>query len=751
MAGDKEALRQRLLVAFREEAGERMQLLADGLARLQQGEVSSELIEDLYREVHSLKGAARVVNIPGLGRVLQDWESLFAALRRGSVSWEPELYELAVAPLKLLSQSLKGAELEEIALIPLCQNLAAAARGAVFGPEPPDPGRPGLEGPGPEARPPPPAPVARSEAPLLGTVRVPTERLDSLLGLSEEALSVKLEAQSHADELRLALGEFAPLRAHRDGASQALRQLRGKGEALPPRLQEALRALMDYTSWSLDYLDQWHFRVNRLSRTGGHLAHGLSALTESLQDRLQGVLLMPCQSLAEGLPAMTQDIAAQTGKQALLSVSGAELQVDKRILDELKNPLEHLLRNAVAHGLETPEARLAAGKPAQGRIVLSFRHEQGDRFELVLEDDGAGFQAEALKAKAVAQGLMDAEQAEALEPAAVWQLAFASGLSTSPMLTELSGRGLGLSIVRDKLERLGGRLELDTEPGRGSRFRLDLPLAFATYRALLVRVADQLYALPAQAVQRALRVPASALLRAQNRPVLRWEDEHLPFWTLAQVLGIAAAPAEGDWLPVVLLDLGGQRLALGVDGILGDQEITVRPLGRLIKRLRNVMGAAVLGDGRIAPLLHGQDLLQSAQACEGEPISALPQPERPARRQRVLIAEDSFTSRGLLKSILESASYEVMTADDGLEAWRLLKQGDYDLLVSDVEMPHLNGFDLTEKLRADRELNELPVVLVTALQSAEDRARGLDAGADAYIVKSSFEQDNLLDVVRRLI
>ncbi len=324
-------------------------------------------------------------------------------------------------------------------------------------------------------------------------------------------------------------------------------------------------------------------------------------------------------------------------------------------------------------------------------------------------------------------------------------------MSTSALITDLSGRGLGMAIVQEVVERLGGRIELESNPGQGTCFHLHLPLSLSTFRAVIVRNAERTFAVPALAVERCLRLPSSAVKNLENRPSLTLDGRVLPVWALADVLGLSRSAGRDDDLTLLLLKVRGEPFVLLVDELLGDQEITVKSLGRQLLRVRNLLGATLLGDGQLVPILHPGDLYRSALSVGAGSLERNAQDRTANTAQRLLIAEDSFTSRGLLKAILEGAGYQVVTANDGLEAWNTLKQGAFDLLVSDVEMPRMDGFTLTQRMRLDRELADLPVVLVTALHSAEDRARGLEVGANAYLVKSGFEQDSLLDAIRRLI
>ncbi|WP_439888605.1 hybrid sensor histidine kinase/response regulator [Pseudomonas sp. MBLB4123] len=738
MSVDRKALQQRLQESFRIEAGERLGVLADTLASWRQGVTSDDSIESLYREVHSLKGASRAVGLTAIERLCHAWESLLGAVRRGLLELSEERVELCRQALRMVQQLHQGQQLDGGDPERLSALLESAARGEDVS----------LPKPLPVASPRPATPPNLVES---GTVRVSTRRLDRLLFHGESLLQHKLEAQAYARRLREHEAAFEPQRGKRLLGAGSLKQLSADLETLPLTSRDALKGLLDYLNWSQAQLDRLHFEAVHLERAGRHLAQGLAQLSEAHTSELQATLLLAGSHLVEGLPAMVQDLASEAGKRVELQLSGTDLQVDKRILDELRTVLTHLLRNAVDHGLEPPAQREASGKPALGLIQVELLQESADRFELRVRDDGRGISGPALKAKAQAAGLLNEEQAAALSEAESQRLIFRSGLSTSALITDLSGRGLGMAIVEETVERLGGRIELESSPGKGTCFHLYLPLSLSTFRAVIVRNAERTFAVPALAVERCLRLPSSAVKNLEGRPSLVLEDRVLPVWSLADVLGLSNSLNQADELLLLLLKVRGERFVLWVDELLGDQEITVKSLGRQLLRVRNLLGATLLGDGQLVPILHPGDLYRSALAVGAGSFERAVDSASDSRVQRLLIAEDSFTSRGLLKAILEGAGYQVTTANDGLEAWNALKQGAFDLLVSDVEMPRMDGFTLTSRIRADRDLADLPVVLVTALHSAEDRARGLDVGANAYLVKSGFEQDSLLDAIGRLI
>jgi two-component system chemotaxis sensor kinase CheA len=325
-----------------------------------------------------------------------------------------------------------------------------------------------------------------------------------------------------------------------------------------------------------------------------------------------------------------------------------------------------------------------------------------------------------------------------------------SGISTSPIITEVSGRGLGLAIVQEKAEKVGGSVSVETQLGIGTTFRLLLPLTLARFRGVLVRVGESLFVLPTRHVQRVLRLGMDEIRSAENRETIQVDGQAASAVRLGDVLAIIpgnTAPDPKRKVPVVVLAWAGEQIAFLVDEILDEREVLVKSLGRQLLRVHNIAGATLLGTGKVLPVLNVADLMRSAASMT--PVTAIHEAEQLPKS--ILIAEDSITARTLLKNILESAGYRVQTAIDGSEALRVLGSESFDLVVSDVEMPRMSGFDLTAKIRADKRLNSLPVVLVTALDSRQDRERGADVGANAYIVKSSFDQGNLLEVVRRLI
>ena len=573
--------------------------------------------------------------------------------------------------------------------------------------------------------------------PLVETVRVPVARLEALLRLAEELLRVDLMAEQRAAETAALLDQHevwsrrwhslvasAAPAASEDPLGDAARELtsfHGALKAFAARLEVDRR-------WTSAVLNQL-------------LASAKEALT--LQFGVMGQLLT----------RMVAELSQAEQKQVTFTVSGGHIQIDKRILDEVKDPLIHLVRNCVGHAIERPEERRRLGKPAGGTISVSLAEQDGGKVEICVEDDGAGIDSTKVRAAAVKSGLLDAAEADDLDDAEALPLIFRSGVSTSPIITSLSGRGLGLAIVSEKIERLGGRVLIDSRLGQGTRLRLLVPVTLATFRGTLVRAGERSFVLPTTSVERAIRFTADQIHRVQNKETVPFAGRPVSFVRLTDILGIPSRQPLGDtgYATALVVHSGGRRLAVGVSEILGEQEVLVRSLGPQLARVRNVSGAAMLGSGALVLILRVADLIRSA--VDAGPLAQTGEdaPPQAVEAKSLLVVEDSVTSRVLLKNILQAAGYEVMTAVDGLDAMSALRTGRFDLVVSDVEMPRLNGFELTTRIRQDTSLKELPVVLVTARESREDKERGIDCGANAYIAKSSFDQANLLSAIERLL
>ncbi|MBI2748070.1 MAG: hybrid sensor histidine kinase/response regulator [Burkholderiales bacterium] len=761
MAQKDDAFQKKLLETFKVEAAEHIQALSSGLTELERAAAPNErmkVVETVFREAHSLKGAARAVAMSEIESICQAAESVFSGLKRAHLALSPALLDLLHGAVDTVAKLLQATDRDpsrkgSTSTADLLARLEAAVKNPAAAAET-DTGVPteAPQSPRPEA--------PEDRGVLADTVRIATPRLNALLYQAEELLSAKLTASQRAGDIREAIGALGTLTKERTRVAPALHTFRSARERSrrrngSERSELRLQRLMEYLDWESAFLKSFEARLSTLARSAEYDRRALGAMVDGLLDDMKKALMLPVSSALEMFPKFVRDLCRDRGKEAQLLVRGGEIEIDRRILDEMKDPLIHLVRNCIDHGIETREERARRGKPPRGTIDLAVARRNGSRVEILVSDDGAGIDTGRLREAARKLGLLSSEDAGRGGDQDVLPLVFHSGVSTSPIITDLSGRGLGLAIVREKVERLGGSIAVETQPGRGTTFRMVLPLTLATFRGLHVQAGGGRFVLPTIYVEQAARLKKDEIKTVENRETIRWNGHAVALVHLADALELPRAKpahAPGDTVQIVLLGAADRRIAFLVDEILEEREVLVKTLGRQLSRVRNIAGATVLGTGKVVPILDVPDLLRSAAKAAAAPAMAAAEgAEAAAESKSILVAEDSITARTLLKNILESAGYSVATAVDGIDGFTQLKTERFDLVVSDVDMPRMNGFDLTAKIRADKALAELPVVLVTALESREHRERGVDVGANAYIVKSSFDQSNLLEVIGSLI
>ena len=726
MNGGDAAFLEALRATFKIEAAEHSHSIATGLLGLERSptpEAQHGLIATVFRAAHSLKGAARAVDLTEVEFSCQVLEDLFAGWKEQQGRPAAAGLDTAHRALDSITEALGGGHPAAASPSPLHEPAAALVVVAS-------------------------SPVAAPE----DTVRITIAKLDARLMEAEEMLTAKLTTAQRAKDLRELGQRFHVWQeewAVVEPVARALGQVVG-GRTVTTD-DPGLGRLLEFVEWNRDHMRSLEAGVAALARTAQQDHHAIGKLVDDLLEDSKKLLLLPFATLAAPFPKMVRDLCRDLGKEADLVVRGEEVEIDKRILEEMKDPLIHLLRNCVDHGVEPADARARAGKPRRATIVVEVRQVDGNKVQISVSDDGAGIDVGKVKRSAVRHGLLSESDAAARDDTAARDLIFHADVSTSPMITRLSGRGIGMAIVREQAEKLGGTVTVSSQPGEGTRFCIVLPLMLATFRGVLIEVAGGLFVVPTAHVERVVRVKVDEVQTVEGRETIALGGRAVSLVRLADVLALpdAGAATPVHWT-ILVLGLGEQRIAFVVDAVLGEQEVLVKRLRLPLSRVRNIAGATVLGSGRVAPILNVVDLLKSARKAGVAVVGGARHAPAAPSTKSVLAADDSATSRMLIKSMLESAGYRVTSAVDGLEAFTMLRAGMFDLLVSDVEMPRMNGFELTARIRADDRLSELPVVLVTGMETREDREHGIDVGANAYIVKSSLDQGNLLDAVRRL-
>lgn len=755
----KEEFLARLRGTFRDEAAEHIEAITAGVLALERaGEAErTAIVERIFREAHSLKGAARSVSLGDAEELCLALESIFAAMKGEGLRLSTELFDAIHPALGVLAAlcaspgpppSPEGLVQKQQALASLKRITGRAALTPADAPAVAPAPRPHVAVPRTApavdvlpASPAPPASRTGLTAAVSDSVRVSTGKLGTLLLDAEELVGAKLAGKGRAAELHALAVDLASWN-HRRARETALhhRRPRGTTVASAPLDSEVL------------YTRTLEHSLRNLAVSAHQDALSLSGIADRILEDTRKVLLVPCSSLLDTLPGVVRDLARKQGKEAALVTSGEDIEIDRRVLDELKAPLIHLLRNCVDHGIEEPDARRVLGKPACGVVTISVRPVEGNRLELSVGDDGSGIDTGKVRKAAARLGLLAAAD-PGRSPEADVGLIFHSGLSTSPIVSDLSGRGLGLAIVREKVEKLGGTTTVTSTPGAGTTFRLLVPLSLVTFRGVLVEVAGQPFVIPTANVVRVGRVRPDEIRTVENRQTVTLGGRAVALVRLRDVLALSGPDrlAVVAARPVVVLCAVDRQVAFLVDAVKGEQEVMVKRLGRQLARVRNVAGASLSGSGTVIPILDVVDLLESARTAGAPGPADAVEKTAPERHPRLLVADDSITARTLVKSILEGAGYDVVATVDGMDALTRLRSEPFDLLVSDVDMPRMNGFELTTRIRADKKLSELPVVLVTALASQEDREYGIAVGANAYIVKSDFDQGNLIEIIGRLL
>ena len=723
---------------FREETAEHIRVLGDGLLALE-GEADEgarrAAIDRVFRAMHTVKGSARMLGFEEVGRLAHALEHLLSDLRQGRRALDRPLADALLrggdAVLALVAAAVEGRpagfDVEAALAVLPAPAVEQAGNGAAA--------RRSAPSPGADA---PVAPAAPARAAPRQTVRVRVDRLDRMLDLAGELVVAQQALGHHGEQLR-ALPEQVE---HQGRALAALQGGLGRlrFSATQRRGLDARLAALREAGESARRLAQG--QGERFARQAAQ--HEL--LVRDLEQEVMAARLLPIATVYAGLPRTVRDLARDMGKEVRLELSGEAVELDRKVLELINDPLMHLVRNAVDHGVEPPAEREAAGKAPQGVIAVGAEAAGGE-VRVTIQDDGRGIDPRALRERAVRLGLLSPEAAALLSDDEALELVFQPGFSTAAMVTEISGRGVGMDVVRANLGELGGQVRVQSRPGRGTRIVLALPLTLVTTRVLLVRAGRATFALPAAGCNGTRWVRRDELRGLEGQPTLEVEGRTVVALPLAELLGLASpSPLDGsERAPAVLIGGAQRPLALLVDALVDEREAVVKPLGPLLAAQRTYAGAVQLGNGGLVLLLNPAHLGGATR------VAAPARSQAPRRRPRLLVADDSFTTRELIRSILQSAGYEVTAAVDGADALARLRAAPYDLLVSDVEMPRLDGLELVARLRGEPALRQLPAVLVTSLASEEQRRRGLEAGAQAYIVKSQFDQESLLDVIRQLL
>lgn len=734
-----------LFDVFRDEV--RMNAIAfrDALSAVEPGPVSDKALVPLESAVRGIRGAARLVGCSPAADLAGQLEAALAAAKAAGLLSVAAMHSFYAA-LGLFVELLPVAEDDVGSWFETKRDVLEAVRSGLKVPPPtPAAGPPVVTDPLPTPTPAAaeadtpahaPAPAEAAEA----VVRVTAQSLNRLIGLAGESLVQARWLQPFASSL-------TTLRKQHDAIAGLLGELAQAVAGLPhaDEIEALVADARGRAERSREVLDL------RVAEFEDH-----SARAEDLNTRLYREVIVsrmrPFSDGAHSLPRLVRDTARRLDKQVRLEMIGQSTEVDRDILEKLEAPLTHILRNAVDHGIEMPADRVRAGKPESGKIRIDVGHRAG-MLAVTISDDGQGIDLDRLRRKIVERGLTTADVAKAMGEAELLEFLFLPGFSTASAVTEISGRGVGLDVVQTTIREIGGSVRITTAVGEGTRFHLKLPLTLSVLRAVLADIAGEPYAFPHNRIDRLLRVPRGQIRSLQHRQFTIVDDRNVGLVVAAQLLDLPIEPTAGDDVPVVLLSDQTGQYGLIVDRFRGEQDLVVRPLDPRLGKVPNVSAAAILDDGSPVLIADVEDMVRSMDRFiqTGSLLRCDQEQVKTAARKRVLVVDDSITVREVERQLLRGEGYEVETAVDGQDGLNMARSAAYDLVISDVDMPRMNGLQMVEAIRREDRLRHLPIVIVSYKERDEDRMRGLKAGANAYLTKSSFHDNTFLRTVADLV
>ncbi len=786
---DQELMRM-LLDTFAIEFDEQVQVITDGLLVLEkgvEGDARRQVLEGVFRAAHNIKGAARGVEIPDVPDIAHHLESIFSVLKRENINPDGAVTDIALESLDAMRRAMAAfseqqplgfdkegliIRLEAVASLveqhgmteqaakPVAEPAfdAQAVAMAVLANEidaPKEETKQGdeqvsctwipdvtLVAENPVAE----KPVAEkpvvddaNSAASAGVVRVNLVKLESLAALTEEFQVTKIEMDDHLGGMQQVRNRVQELMA-----SWQRSHVAGSVKYTQQDIETWLKSSAD----AIAELDLASVQMHREMRTS---TSRLSMLVESLQDSVRMMRLVPVATLLRPMSRSVRDIARELNKKVNFEISGDDIEIDRVVLDGMRDPLVHLLRNALDHGIESAEQRLKKGKPAEGKLRISVSSE-GRQIVMTVQDDGEGISVEKITASARKKKLLTEAELAAMGHAEIIDLIFRPGFSSRDMITNISGRGIGLDVVVSNLLKLKGSVQVLTDEGKGTRFILRLPITMTADNGVLVRLGGSVFAIPTSAVDRIMEIKLDQIIEVEASHAILHRGRSIPLRDLAMTLELEASePLKRKVLPVIVINKGWESVAFLVDEILGEREIVVKPFRAPLLAVRNITGGTLTGSGEVIMVLNPSDLVDSASRSSLSHLRAGQIEVKDKKVPHILVVDDSITTRTLEKSILEHAGYHVSIEVNGKRAWDLLQEKAFDLVVTDVEMPIMTGLELAGRIKQTERLKGMPVIIVTSLAKEEDRQRGIEVGADAYIVKGLFETKVLLDVVEQLI
>ncbi|MBO3457651.1 Hpt domain-containing protein [Aetokthonos hydrillicola Thurmond2011] len=727
---------EELLNAYKVASREHLQNLEAGILLLEKHPNDTATLDNLLREAHSLKGDSRSVGLEAVEILIHQVEEILLGIKRQQITLTSDisdsLFQAVDAISRLIQQALAGEatgfeqtevlnQLTEVASVPDIQGFSSVS----------------VETPPEEATQRVSSSPEVGEAYHIDTIRVDTRHLDALMAQVEELTVTKIAIAHTTSKIEELINLWEEWKAFYNQ-----RQYLGSSSLLinphQDRLDKIINSLLTYS------------QENRIK---------LDLITEEFREKIHTLRLLPLSTVFQFFPRMVRDLAKLQSKEVELIIEGGETTADKHILEEIKDSLMHMVRNAIDHGIETCAERERLGKPPVGKILLRG-YQTANNIVIEVADDGKGLDIEMIKQTAIQRQLYTEEELATMTPNQVYSLILSAGFSTRTFITEISGRGIGLDVVRTKVDKFKGNIHIESTLGQGTTFRIQVNTTLTVVKTLLIEVQGIVLGLPIEFVQTTLLISQEEISTSKGRPSIVFNGQDIFVANLADILEFShchpypftkeVEQEDSHFQSCILVKIGEEQGAFFVDRLLNNQEVVLKPQSQLLKRVRNVTGATILPTGEVCMILNPSDLLKSLQKPDKSLISIKPK-ETVRKKPVILLVEDSIPVRIQEKRLLERAGYEVVIAVDGLDGYNKLRTRRFDAVLSDIEMPNLDGWALTAKIRQHQEYSKLPIILVTTLTSDEDKKKGADVGANAYIIKGTFNQNALLEILEELV
>jgi two-component system, chemotaxis family, sensor kinase CheA len=577
----------------------------------------------------------------------------------------------------------------------------------------------------------------------IDTIRVDPQKLDILATQASELAVTKLRISQQMTQIEQILTLWEGWNKENADSDSLLAVI---AKELTPEQLQPLRYFFHHTQ---QCLNSFADAASDLKTRASEDITSLSIISDRLESGIQDLRQLPLSTVFNIYPRMVRDLARQLGKEVNLVIEGGDTKADKRILEEIKDPLLHLIRNAIDHGIETPGERISQGKPQAATITLRG-YQSGSSIGIEISDDGRGLDITSIQQTAIRRKVRTQNELATMSESEIQSLIFASGFSTRTEITELSGRGVGLDVVRANVERLKGSIQVTSTPGNGCKFQVRLNTSLATTKVMIVQLNQTLYALPLEFIQTMITLPKDEIYEIEGKSTITFESQLISVTWLAHLLQLSTTENYTTGrhnLACIILQIGSDRFGVFVDDLIDQQDVVIKPQSKLLKRIPNIAGATILGSGEVCMILNPPDLLHSLRNGTWQNVTR--SNELLATKNKLLLVEDSLIIRTQMQRLLKGAGYDITIAENGLQGWQKVQEQEFNIVLSDVEMPHMNGLEMTAKIR--QQYAQLPIVLITTLASPEDKRRGKEAGANAYLTKGDFEQELLFQTLNQLI